>query len=112
MFYKPFSQNLKDGSEDDMAVDCNQGSLKKRDDSYNRGFQLSGDQRESMDIDEEVKQAVSPGSKLKEFHKLMNLKTSSLIEEDRKDLFDPHTCAEYAEEIHTNLKQEEMKYLP
>lgn len=31
-----------------------------------------------------------------------------LAEADRKDLEDPHTCAEYAEQIHQTLKNQEM----
>jgi hypothetical protein len=36
---------------------------------------------------------------------------SSLHRVDNQDLPDPHLCAEYAAEIHTNMKGEEMKFL-
>jgi len=63
---------------------------------------------EPMEVDEEPRIEQSPNSKLREFKLRMKHAESLLVEVDQKDLSDPLTCSEYAEQIHSTLKFEEL----
>ncbi len=66
---------------------------------------------ERMEVDDEPKVMLSPNSRLREFKLRMKNAEATLPEWDQKDLEDPHTCADYALEIHSTLKREEMQFV-
>lgn len=64
-----------------------------------------------MEVDDEPSINLSPMSKLHEFQMKVKNFQSSLESVDYKDLDDPHKCAEYAKDIHENMRKEEDSHL-
>jgi hypothetical protein len=60
-----------------------------------------------MEVDDEPSVHLSPLSKLQEFRMKVKNFHSSLEQVDIQDLDDPHKCAEYARDIHDNMRIEE-----
>lgn len=118
LFYKPFSvlnpiskENI--GCEDEMALDFPfkeaywDGSFNKMssDNSYQK--KSSSD---NMEVDDEPSLNLTPWTRLREFQNWVHHFQTTLEEVDIQDLNDPHKCAEYAWDIHSNMRIEEMKY--
>ncbi len=66
---------------------------------------------DNMEVDEEPSLTLSPWTRIWEFQNKVHQFQANLEEVDFQDLSDPHKCAVYANEIHSNMKSEEMKYI-
>lgn len=63
-----------------------------------------------MEVDDEPSLNLTPRTRLREFQNKVHHFQTNLEEVDIQDLSDPHKCAEYAQDIHSNMRNEELKY--
>lgn len=91
----PFKDQYKEGSFNKFSSD---NSYQKKSSSDN------------MEVDDEPSLNFTPRTWIWEFQNKVLQFQNNLDEIDNQDLNDPHKCAEYAHDIHSNMRIEELKY--